>query len=66
MLGGRDSWLPPQVALALAGPGVEATWGLWVRGGRLQLPKMWTSALPRNPSPSVELLSYKLVKKCVT
>lgn len=34
-----------QVALALAGPGVEASWKLWVRGGPLQLLEMCESLI---------------------
>lgn len=36
-----------QVALALAGPGVEATWELWVQGGQLQLLEMCEFLIPQ-------------------
>lgn len=35
-----------QVALDLAGLGVEATWELWVQEGRLQLLEMRESLIP--------------------
>lgn len=48
---GTSGYLP-QVALASAGPGMGATWELWVRGSELQLPKMRQSSIPSS-SPSL-------------